>query len=114
MITFILNLVISGVAVAIAAYIAPGVEVSGLWVAILVSVVFGLVNAIIGSILRTLTFPLNFITFGLVSFIITILMVFLTEKFVSGFETWWWISAAIFAILLWCINGILWVDKEKK
>ena len=87
MLKFILSLIISGVAVLIASYLTPGVAVDGLWTAIIVAFVFGLVNAVIGTILRILTLPLNFLTFGLISFIITILMVFLTDNLVQGFTT---------------------------
>lgn len=107
MLKFILSLIISGIAVALAAYFTPGVYVDGLWTAIIVAVVFGLVNAIIGTVLRALTLPLNFLTFGLVSFIITILMVFLTDNIVDGFSVERWYHAAMFAILLGLISGIL-------
>ncbi len=112
MLKFILSLIISGIAVALASYFTPGVSVDGITTAIIVAVVFGLVNAIIGTVLRALTLPLNFLTFGLVSFIITILMVFLTDRWIDGFTTSGWISAAIFAILLGLISGILWVQKK--
>jgi putative membrane protein len=104
MLKFILSLVISGIAVALAAYFTPGVEIASLWTAIIVAVVFGLVNALIGTLLRALTLPLNFLTLGLVSFIITILMVFLTDRWIDGFTTSGWISAAVFAVLLGLIN----------
>lgn len=83
MIKFIISLVVSGIAVALASYLTPGVTVDSLWTAIIVAVVFGLVNAFIGTILRVLTLPLNFLTLGLVSFIITIGMVFLTANLVD-------------------------------
>ena len=104
MLKFILNLIISGIAVALASYFTPGAYVDGLWTAIIVAVVFGLVNAFIGTVLRLLTLPLNFLTFGLVSFIITILMVFLTDDLVDGFSVERWYHAAIFAVLLGLIS----------
>ena len=67
----IIEFVLSAIAVLIAAYIIPGVMVGSFWVAIIVSVVLALVNLIIGSIARILTAPLNFLTFGLISFLIS-------------------------------------------
>lgn len=63
---FLLNLLISGIAVLIASYLTPGVAVESLWVAILVALALSLVNATLGALLRMITFPINFITFGLV------------------------------------------------
>ena len=44
MLKFILSLVVSGIAVALASYLTPGVSVDGIWTAIIVAVVFGLVE----------------------------------------------------------------------
>jgi uncharacterized membrane protein YvlD (DUF360 family) len=45
MVKFIISLVLSGLAVWIAAELTPGVAISGLWAGIVVAVVLGLVNA---------------------------------------------------------------------
>lgn len=109
---FLINLVISGLAVAIAAYITPGVNISGLVTAIIVAVVLGLVNATIWAVLRFLAIPVNFLTLGLVSAIIGFLMILLTAQLVPGFEISNWMSGLVFAVLLWIISGILGVDKK--
>lgn len=73
----LLNLVLSGVAIAITAWLVPGVEVQSLRAAILAGVVISIVNALVGTILRILTFPINWLTLGLVSFVISVLMIML-------------------------------------
>ncbi|MFD1771273.1 phage holin family protein [Sphingobacterium suaedae] len=105
---FIISLLITGVVIAVASYIVPGAHVAGFGWAIITGLVIGLVNAIVGGILRIFTFPLNWLTFGLVSFIITVLMIMLADnlmgnKFdVSGFWT-----AALFAIVVAVIEMIM-------
>lgn len=107
---FIVNLLLSGLAVFLAAMILPdsAVHVQGFGWAVLAGLLIGFVNATLGTILRIFTFPLNLLTLGLMSFIITVLMVLFTSwimgnKFdVNGF---WW--ATLFAIIVAVIEMVL-------
>ena len=89
-----------GAAVALAAYFLPGVTVDGFGSAILAGILIALANATIGTILRLLTFPINFLTLGLMSFIITVLMVLLVDSLMTSFNTNGFFSALIFAVVL--------------
>ncbi|HEY0769993.1 MAG TPA: phage holin family protein, partial [Sphingobacteriaceae bacterium] len=75
----LLEIILMGAAVAIAAFLIPGVTVDGFLTAILAGILIAVVNATIGGILRILTFPINILTLGLMSFIITVLMVLLVD-----------------------------------
>lgn len=97
---FIIEILLTGLAVALAAFFVPGVQVDGFFTAILVGIVLALANATIGLLLRILTFPLNILTLGLVSFIITVLMVLLVDKLFDGFNTNGFLSAMFFALIL--------------
>jgi len=66
----------------IAAYLIPGIEVDGFVTALIFAVVLGIVNATLGVILKILTAPLNWLTLGLVSLVINVLMVLLVDKFI--------------------------------
>lgn len=103
---FILEILLTGLAVVLASYFVPGVQVNGYFTAIIVGVLLALANATIGFILRLLTFPINILTLGLMSFIITVLMVLLVDKFVVGFSTAGFISAMIFALVLSVIKMV--------
>lgn len=96
----LLEILLMGAAVAIAAFLIPGVTVDGFLTAILVGILIAVVNATIGGILRILTFPINILTLGLMSFIITVLMVLLVDRMVDGFNTNGFLSALIFALVL--------------
>jgi putative membrane protein len=72
--------VVLAVAFAITAWLLSGMSVSGrvggyLWIAAL----FGVVNAILGTILRLLTLPLMIITLGLFSIVVNALMLELVD-----------------------------------
>lgn len=96
----ILEILLMGAAVAIAAFLIPGVTVDGFLTAILAGILIAVVNATIGTILRILTFPINFLTLGLMSFVITVLMVLLVDSIMDGFNTGGFLSALIFALVL--------------
>jgi putative membrane protein len=96
----LLEILLMGAAVAIAAFLIPGVSVDGYLTAILAGILIAVVNATIGGILRILTFPINILTLGLMSFIITVLMVLLVDSIMDGFNTNGFLSAVIFALVL--------------
>jgi len=112
---FIFSLLLTGLVVTIACYIIPGASVANFGWAIITGLMIGFINAFVGGILRLFTFPLNWLTFGLVSFIITVLMIQLADtllgnKFnVSGF----W-NTALFAIVVAILEMIIENIKGEK
>lgn len=105
---FIISLLLTGVVVAIAAYIIPGVQVAGFGWAIVTGLVIGFVNSIVGGILRLLTFPLNWLTFGLISFIITVLMIMLSDSIMgSKFDVNGFWNATLFALVVAILEMII-------
>lgn len=105
---FIISLLLTGLVVAVAAFIIPGVSVAGFGWAIVTGLVIGLVNGIVGGILRLFTFPLNWLTFGLISFIITVLMIMLSSSIMgSKFHVDGFFSALFFALAVAVLEMIL-------
>lgn len=105
---FIISLLLTGIVIAVASWIIPGVHVAGFGWAIVTGLVIGFVNATVGSILRLFTFPLNWLTLGLVSFIITVLMVLLTDSLLgSKFDVNGFWTAALFAIVVAILEMIV-------
>ena len=103
---FILEILLTGLAIWIAAHFIPGVYVQGYFTAVLAGILLALVNATVGLILRILTFPLNILTLGLVSFIIGVFMILLVSHLLGGFYVRGFFSAALFAIVLAIIKMI--------
>ena len=103
---FIIEILLMGAAVALAAFLIPGVQVDGFLSAIIAGILIAVANATIGFILRILTFPINILTLGLMSFIITVLMVLLVDSLMDSFNTSGFISALIFALVLAVIKMI--------
>src|SRR5690606_21902045 len=103
---FIIQLVLMALAVMFAGFIIPGVHIAGFWSALLAGILIAFVNAFIGGILRLLTFPINFLTFGLMSFVITVLMIMLVDSMMSSFNINGFWTTALFAIVLALIQTL--------
>ncbi len=60
----IVKIFITAAGVLLAAYLVPGIAVSGFWAAVLVAMVLAILNATLGVVLKVATFPLTLLTFG--------------------------------------------------
>lgn len=83
---FILNLIISGLALYLTTQIVPGLTFAPgtSWVQIgLAAIVLGLVNALIRPILGLLSLPITVLTFGLFALVLNGLMIWLTAQFTA-------------------------------
>ncbi len=103
----IIEILLMGLAMMVGAYIIPGVQVDGFLSAVIAALLIAIANATIGLILRIFTFPLNILTLGLISFIITVLMILLVDSWMSGFNTSGFFAAAILAIAVSVIKMLL-------
>ncbi|TCC93543.1 phage holin family protein [Pedobacter frigiditerrae] len=103
----ILEILLMGLAMMLGSYLVPGVSVDGYGSAIIAAVLIAIANATIGLLLRVFTFPLNVLTLGLISFIITVLMILLVDNWMTGFNTSGFLAAAILAIAVSVIKMIL-------
>jgi putative membrane protein len=103
---FIIEILLMGLAFFIGARIVPGVHVDSYTTAIIAAILVALANSTIGFILRLLTFPVNFLTLGLVSFIITVLMILLVDNMMTSFNTSGFIAAAFLAIVVALIKAV--------
>ncbi|PPH15614.1 MULTISPECIES: phage holin family protein [unclassified Rathayibacter] len=82
---------------------------------LLVAVIFGVVNAVVGGVVRVVAFPLYVLTLGLVSFLVNGLLLLLTA-WISGLfgfglvvDGFWWgvLGALVLALVNWFIGLLL-------
>lgn len=102
----VIDILLMGIIMLIAAYLVPGVQVNGFGTAIIAAILIALTNATIGFILRILTFPITILTLGLFSFVITVLMILLVDSMLDGFHTSGFWSAALLAIVIAIMKSI--------
>lgn len=98
---------LSTLAVMAAAYLLPGVTVSGWLAALIVALVLGLINAIIKPVLVFLTLPATILTLGLFVLVIDAVLVLLAARVVEGFAVagFWWAMA--FSLVMALISSLL-------
>ena len=101
----LLHLLLSGVAVFVAARVLPGVRVDSFQTALIAAVVLGVVNAFLRPLLFILTLPINIMTLGLFTFVIIGGCVLLVARLVPGFQVAGLGWACAFSLTLWVING---------
>lgn len=101
---FIAVILINGLLVYLAAWLLPGVSVTGYGIAIITGLLLGLVNFFIKPILTILTLPITILTLGLFLLIINAAMVLLVDWLVAGFEVQGWGWAILFTIILALMN----------
>ena len=99
---------ILGLAFAATASLLGGVDVSGgFWGYVWVSAIFGIVNAIIGTVLRIITFPLTLLTLGLFSILVNALLLQITDGITDRLtiDEFWW--TAIWAAIIMTVVSII-------
>lgn len=106
---FLIAAVVTAVSLLIISYIPfLGVEVDSPGKALTAGVLFGVLNAFLAPILRFIGAPINFLTLGLFSFLVSVFIFGLTAKLIEGFRLRnGLISAILGAIVLGIINGFL-------
>lgn len=103
----LINWLISTLAVFVAAYVIPGINVDTFTTALATALVLGIINAFLKPLFLLLTLPINILTFGLFTLVINASMIMLTTYIVPGFsvDNFWW--AILFSIVLSFINSFL-------
>lgn len=82
---------------------------------LLVALIFGLVNAIIGTFIRIVAFPIYVITLGLISFIVNGLLLLIVDWIsdLMGFglvvDSFWWgvLGALVLGLISWLIGLVV-------
>lgn len=103
----ILNLITQGIAVFLTAYILPGVYLENFFMALVVALVLGILNAVIKPILFILTLPITIVTLGLFTFILNAFMILIVDTLVVGFEVGGFFNALIFSLVLSIVSTVL-------
>ena len=95
-------------AIAITAALVPSVEIDGGFVALLgVALLFGLVNALIGPLLRLISLPLTLVTFGLFALVINAALLAITAGLSDSLDVGGFFPTVLAAILISLVTAVL-------
>lgn len=115
---FLARLLLNGIAIIVAAWLLPGVHITGPFPALVAGIILGFVNAIVRPILFLLTLPFTLVTLGLFIFVLNAICFALTAWLVPGFSVdgFWWalLGALLVSIVSWILNGVFVGSGERK
>jgi putative membrane protein len=103
MIRLLANWLLSAVALLIVSRVVPGFRVDSLGTALVAALIFGLLNATVGLLLKLVSLPLVILTFGLFLLVVNAIVLEVASGFVRGFHistfgaAFW--GAAVLAII---------------
>jgi putative membrane protein len=97
----------------IATLVVPGITVDGgvttyLWVALL----FGLINSVLGSLIKVLTFPVSIVTFGIFLLVVNAAMLSLTARWSDKLDVNGFWSALFASLIISVITSIVKASKK--
>jgi putative membrane protein len=77
------------------------------WTVIWSAAVFGVLNTILKPILKLITAPIALFTLGIAWFFVAMLMLYLTQLIISGFDIHGFWTYVLATIIVWAINVVL-------
>jgi putative membrane protein len=112
----LLHWLISAGALLVLPYLLSSIQVSSFYVALIVAVILGLLNAIVRPILILLTLPVTLLTLGLFIFVINALLFWFVASFVQGFDVDGFWSALggsiIYSLVTFILNTLVFGEKQ--
>ena len=101
------NILLLSITVFLVAELLPGIRLKNFGTAIIVAIVYSLINYLIGWLLLLLSLPFLIITFGLFKFVINGFLLLLTDKMLEDFEIDSVGTTMLAAFLITIVDSIL-------
>lgn len=108
--SILFNILILSVAVFIVANFFPGIRIKNFMTAVIVAIVYSVINFLIGWLLVLITLPFMIITFGLFKLVINAALLWATDKMIEDFEIKDLFTTFIAALCITFVDSLLkWV-----
>ena len=107
MVNILVRWLLMAISFLIVDWIVPGFYVTNLWTALIAALVFGLLNATLGMLVKIITFPLTVLTLGIFWFVVNAIILEITSALVPGFFIRRFLSALLGAVVLMFVNMLL-------
>jgi putative membrane protein len=104
---WLINWLLSALALYLVAQLVPGIQIGGFGTALIATIVIGLVDVIVGPILRFLTFPLTILTLGLFRLVVNGLLLKIAALLAPGFRIDGCLPAILGSLVLTILSLIL-------
>jgi putative membrane protein len=103
----IIHWLVSAISIMVAAYLLPGVHVTGIVPALILAIVLGIVNTFVRPLLVLLTLPISILTLGLFTLVINAVLIMLSTKLVTGVSIDGFLWALAFGVVLAVVHAFL-------
>jgi len=114
---FFARVLLNALAIAAAAWLVPGVQLSGPVPAVIAGVLLGFINALVKPVLILLTLPFTLLTLGLFLFVVNGICFALTAALVPGFDLSGFFAAFFGALVVtlvsWVVSALLADDRNR-
>ena len=104
---WLINWLLSALALYLVAQLIPGIQIRGFGTALIATVIIGLVEVILGPILRFFTFPLTILTLGLFQLVVNGFLLKVAAMFAPGFRVDGCLPAILGSVVLTILSMIL-------
>ena len=112
------RVLLNAVALLVAAWLVPGVQITGAAAAVLAALLLGVVNALVRPVLLLLTLPFTLVTLGLFIFVVNAVCFALTAALVPGFRLSGFLAALFGSIVVslvsWILNALVADNNERR
>lgn len=102
----IARILLTALALLLAANLIPGIVVGGLYVAIVSAVILGLLNLVVRPIIIVLTLPITILTLGLFTFIVNAFLFWFAASFIEGFSVDGFLPALLGSVFVSIVSAI--------
>jgi putative membrane protein len=104
---FIIKLLLTGLFAFFIAQVIPGIRLNSLTDGFLLALVLAVLNAIVRPILVILTIPITFLTLGLFLLVINVIIIYLADALLGGFDVTGVLWALIFSLVLSLVTAVI-------
>ncbi|PIE61852.1 MAG: hypothetical protein CSA29_01245 [Desulfobacterales bacterium] len=106
----ILNVLILSAAIFVVAQLLPGIRIKSVLTAVIVAIVYSIINFLAGWLLVILALPLIVVTFGVFKLVINAFLLWVTDQLIEDFEIDGVLTTLGAAVLITVVDaGIKWL-----
>lgn len=101
----IYRVLVTALALLLAARLIPGISVEGLYPALIAALIIGILNVIVKPVLVILTLPITILTLGLFMFVINATLFMFAASFIEGFVVTGFIAALLGSLFVSLVSA---------
>ena len=113
---FLIRVLLNALGLVAAAWLVPGITLTGAVPTLLAGLILGIVNALVKPVLVILTLPFTLVTLGLFLFVVNAICLGLTALLVPGFRVSGFVAALLGSLVVtvvsWVLHAVI-ADRER-